>query len=129
MPGIILALAQPEKKWTLLDAAQKKIKFLRHIKYEFGMDNIEIIHSRVEQYKPVVEFDTVICRAFAPLRRLLSQLEHLITSNNQLLAIKGENVENEYRELSERNFQIELFDLPSSDLKAKSKLAKIQRQN
>ena len=29
LPGIILALAQPEKKWTLLDAAQKKIKFLR----------------------------------------------------------------------------------------------------
>ena len=93
------------------------------------MDNIEIIHSRVEQYKPVVEFDTVICRAFAPLRRLLSQLEHLITSNNQLLAIKGENVENEYRELSERNFQIELFDLSSLDLKVKSKLVKIQRQN
>ena len=89
---------------------KKKIKFLRHIKYEFGMDNIEIIQSRVEQYKPIIEFDTVICRAFAPLRRLLSQLEHLITSNNQLLAIKGENVENEYRELSERNFQIELFD-------------------
>jgi len=129
LPGIILALAQPEKKWTLLDAAQKKIKFLRHIKYEFGMDNIEIIHSRVEQYKPVVEFDTVICRAFAPLRRLLSQLEHLITSNNQLLAIKGENVENEYRGLSERNFQIELFDLSSLDLKVKSKLVKIQRQN
>ena len=93
------------------------------------MDNFEIIHSRVEQYKPVVEFDTVICRAFAPLRRLLSQLEHLITSNNQLLAIKGENVENEYRELSERNFQIELFYLSSLDLKVKSKLVKIQRQS
>jgi 16S rRNA (guanine527-N7)-methyltransferase len=129
LPGIILALAQPEKKWALLDNVQKKIRFLRYVKHEFCMDNLEIIQSRIEDYRPTTEFDTVICRAFAPLKRLLEQAGHLITSSNQLLAMKGETVDDEIQELAEHNFQIEVFNLSSSDLRAKSKLVKIQKSN
>ena len=129
LPGVILALSQPQKKWVLLDSVQKKIRFLRHIKHEFRMENIEIVQSRIEAYRPETEFDTLVCRAFAPLKRLMDQTQHLITSSNQLLAIKGETVGDEIRELSSSNYQIKLFDLSSSDSGAKSKLVKIQKVN
>ena len=129
LPGIVLALAQPDKKWVLLDNSQKKVRFLQHVKHQLCIDNIEIIRSRIEEYVPTINFDTVICRAFAPLKRLLQQTEHLVTSSNQLLAIKGETADDEIQELAEHNFQIKIFDLPSSDLGAKSKLVKIQKLN
>ena len=93
------------------------------------MENIEIVQSRIETYSPETEFDTLVCRAFAPLKRLLDQTNHLITQNNQLLAIKGEMAGNEIRELSGCNYQIELLDLYSSDSASKSKLVKIQKVN
>jgi 16S rRNA (guanine527-N7)-methyltransferase len=129
LPGIVLALAQPDKKWVLLDNSQKKVRFLRHVKHQLRIDNIEIIRSRIEGYAPTISFDTVICRAFAPLKRLLQQTGHLVTSSNQLLAMKGEAVDDEIQVLTEHNFQIKIFDLPSSDLGAKSKLVKIQKLN
>jgi len=129
LPGVILALSQPQKKWVLLDSVQKKIRFLRHIKHELRTENIEIVQSRIEAYRPETEFDTLICRAFAPLKRLIDQTQHLITPNNQLLAIKGETADEEIRELSGSNYQIELVDLPPQDLGKKSKLVKIQKVN
>ena len=129
LPGIVLALAQPEKKWVLLDDSQKKVRFLQHVKHQLCIDNIEIIRSRIEEYASTISFDTVICRAFAPLKRLLQQMGHLVTSSNQLLAMKGEAVDDEIRELAKHNFKIKIFDLPSSDLGAKSKLVKIQKLN
>ncbi len=129
LPGIILALSQPQKKWVLLDSVQKKIRFLRHIKHELSIANIEIVQSRIELYRPETEFDTLVCRAFAPLKRLIDQTQHLITSGNQLLAIKGETAGDEIRELSESNYQIELLDLPPIDSGVKSKLVKIQKVN
>ena len=129
LPGVILALSQPQKKWVLLDSVQKKIRFLRHIKHELSMANIEIVQSRIELYRPETEFDTLVCRAFAPLKRLIDQTQHLITSSNQLLAIKGETAGDEIRGLSESNYQIELLDLPPIDSGVKSKLVKIQKVN
>ena len=129
LPGIVLSLAQPDKKWVLLDNSQKKVRFLQHVKHQLCIDNIEIIRSRIEEYAPTISFDTVICRAFAPLKRLLQQTGHLVTSSNQLLAMKGEAVDDEIQELAEHNFQIKIFDLPSSDLGANSKLVKIQKLN
>ena len=129
LPGIILALSQPQKKWVLLDSVQKKIRFLRHIKHELCMKNIEVVQSRVEAYRPEVDFDTLVCRAFAPLRRLIDQTKHLITPSNQMIAIKGEMAGDEIHELTESNYQIELFDLSPPDFGAKSKLVKIQKVN
>ena len=109
LPGVVLALAQPEKKWVLLDDSQKKVRFLQHVKHQLCIDNIEIIRSRIEEYAHTISFDTVICRAFAPLKRLLQQMGHLVTSSNELLAIKGEAVDDEIRELAKHNFKIKIY--------------------
>ena len=115
LPGMILALAQPEKHWTLLDSNQKKIRFLRHVIVELNINNVELVHSRIEAFKPAQEFDTIICRAFAPLARMLDQVKHLLTRENQLLAMKGRQVETEINELDKHEFLIRLNDLAPSD--------------
>ena len=129
VPGIILALTQPKKKWFLLDSAQKKVRFLKHIKHELCLENIEIVRCRVEDYKPALVFDTLICRAFAPLDRLLKEVGHLFKDTNQLLAMKGKSVNREIQQLCEHNFEIEIFDLFDSNSASKSKLVRIEHSN
>lgn len=127
LPGMILALVQPEKHWTLLDSNQKKIRFLRHIITELNINNVELVHGRIEVFKPAREFNTIICRAFAPLVRMLEQTQHLLTTGNQLLAMKGRQVDAEVDELGKHEFLIKLNDLALSGDDASAKLVQIRR--
>ena len=127
LPGLILALALPETRWVLLDSNQKKTRFLRHVKAELDITNIEIIQSRVETFKPEIEFDSVICRAFAPLNRMLELTQHLITYSNQLLAMKGKQVNEEINALVGHKFVIKLNNLASADDDSLATLVQISR--
>jgi len=127
LPGMILALAQADTHWTLLDSNQKKIRFLRHVIVELDINNVELVHGRIEMFKPAQEFDTIICRAFAPLSRMLAQTQHLLTTENQLLAMKGKQVETEIDELGSHQFLIKLHDLALSGDEPTAKLVQIKR--
>jgi len=127
LPGMILALALPETNWVLLDSNQKKIRFLRHVKAELGIDNVDIVESRAESYKPEQDFDTIISRAFAPLNRLLELSQHLITQNNQLLAMKGKQASDEINELGEHEFVITLNRLEQAAGASIANLIQIRR--
>ena len=89
LPGIPLALARPEFDFVLLDSNGKKTRFLTQVKIELGIENIEIIHSRVEDYRPGKTFSIVTCRAFAALNTILDRTQHLLTSETRILAMKG----------------------------------------
>ncbi|MEM6998215.1 MAG: 16S rRNA (guanine(527)-N(7))-methyltransferase RsmG [Pseudomonadota bacterium] len=127
LPGMILALALPETKWVLLDSNQKKTRFLIHVKAELSIENVEIIHDRVESYQAQNHFDTVICRAFAPLNRLIDLTQHLLTENNQLLAMKGKQAEDEIKELGQNEFSITLNNLAATTDSSHSKLVQIRQ--
>ena len=45
-PGLPLAIAEPDRQFTLLDAAAKKLAFVRHIIGLFGLENARIVHAR-----------------------------------------------------------------------------------
>lgn len=124
LPGMILAIARPEFIWTLLDSNHKKTRFLNHVKAELDLINVEIVHSRIESYKPDKSFDTIICRALAPLDRVLEQSQHLITKDNQLLAMKGKQAQEEINKLGDHQFQINLQSLTHS---CDASLIKIRR--
>lgn len=127
LPGMILALALPNTNWVLLDSNQKKIRFLRHVKAELGIANVDIVQSRAESYKPERDFDTIICRAFAPLDRMLELSQHLINQNNQLLAMKGKQASEEIDRLGEHQFLIELNHLEHADDASHANLIEIRR--
>ncbi len=91
-PGLPLALAQPERHFTLLDSRGKRVEFLRHVIATLRLDNARAEHGRVEDYRPAEKFDTLICRAFASLGDILALTESLQLPGSRLLAMKGRAV-------------------------------------
>lgn len=101
LPGIPLALANPDREFTLLDANGKKVRFVQHVIGELGIDNAVAVQSRAEQWVTEEPYDTVISRAFCSLRDFVSNCGGLVAATGCLLAMKG------------RYPQAELADLPA----------------
>ena len=88
-PGLVLAIAEPDVEFELLDSNAKKISFVRHAIGEIGFSNAKAIKARVEDYAPDKRFDTVIARALATLPRLIDLAGHLVAEDGVMLALKG----------------------------------------
>ena len=99
LPGLILAISRPDCAFTLLDSNGKKTRFIREVVRALEIGNVEIVEQRCEDYRPGAGFDTVVCRAFAPLPRLISVAGHLRADDGILLAQKGLFPEDEVAEL------------------------------
>jgi 16S rRNA (guanine527-N7)-methyltransferase len=99
LPGMILAIALPDKKFTLLDAVEKKTHFMQHVKTKLNLLNVTVVHSRVEDYKPAELFDTVVTRAFSDIKQMLICTQHLLSEQGEFLAMKGKLPEEELAEL------------------------------
>ncbi len=87
-PGLPLALCNPQRHFTLIDATAKKVRFVAHAAQLLGLSNVTAVHARVESLS-AQPFDTVLARAFAPLPRLLEQVTPICGPNTQVLAMKG----------------------------------------
>ena len=89
LPGIPLAIMFPEKKFTLLDSAGKKTRFLFHVKTLLKLDNVSVENRRVEEFQPAQKFNAVISRAFASLQDMTEGCAHLLENDGVFLAMKG----------------------------------------
>jgi 16S rRNA (guanine527-N7)-methyltransferase len=112
-PGLPLALVQPQRSFTLIDASQKKLRFVTHAARLLGLANVTALHARVERLTPQPPFDTVIARAFAPLPELLTQVRGLTGPATRVLAMKGRlqpaelaGVTEPWRTLSQRALEV-----------------------
>ena len=90
LPGIPLAIAFPERRFTLLDSNSKKTRFLTQSVLELGLDNVEVFHGRAEQYQPGKQFSQISSRAFTALENLVNWCGHLLAEDGQFLAMKGQ---------------------------------------
>ncbi len=95
LPGIPLAIMNPEKKFTLLDSAGKKTRFLFQVRTELGLGNVLEVNTRAEAFVPDVRYDTVLSRAFSSLPDMLKTCQHLVNSDGCFLAMKGKLPESE----------------------------------
>jgi 16S rRNA (guanine527-N7)-methyltransferase len=89
MPGIPLAILFPDMKFTCLDSNGKKTRFLTQVKLELKLDNLEVIHSRAEAFKPQVPFTGIISRAFSSLEDFTQWTRHMGDKETRWLAMKG----------------------------------------
>ena len=89
LPGLPLAIVEPDVDFVLLDSNGKKISFVRHIIGELGLANVEAVKARAEDYEPDARFDTVIARALASTPRLVALSGHLVGEDGRILALKG----------------------------------------
>lgn len=89
LPGIPLALADPELEITLLDSNHKKTSFLRQACLELDLNNAKVVCDRVEAWQPAEKYDVVISRAFSDLAEFAGLALHLCKGTGRLLAMKG----------------------------------------
>lgn len=100
LPGIPLALCLPELQVTVLDSSHKKASFMRQAKAELEIANLEVVCTRVEQFKPDVQYDVIISRAFSDLNLFTSLTKHLCKPGGQWLAMKGQLPHDELAQIS-----------------------------
>ena len=88
-PGLPLALANPERQFTLIDSSAKKLRFVEHAAHALQLSNVTALHARAEALRPPLPFDSVLARAVAPLPQLLPALAPLCGPASRVLAMKG----------------------------------------
>lgn len=88
LPGIPLAIVNPQQEFTLIDSSLKRIAFIREAKRELALTNITAIHSRVEDFKGE-SFAVITSRAFSSLGTMLQQTQHLLADGGCWFAMKG----------------------------------------
>lgn len=88
VPGILIAIIRPDVRVSLCDSVGKKAKATQEIVERLGLE-IPVYHNRAEEVLEDLSFDAVVCRAVAPMRKLLLWLEKHWLSAGRLLAVKG----------------------------------------
>ncbi len=90
LPGIVIALARPDLKVTLIEPLERRVEFLKEA--TAGTD-IQVIRGRAQDVKKSADFITA--RAVAPLDKLKKMCWHMLKMNGSLLAMKGESAASE----------------------------------
>ncbi|CAB4338052.1 MAG: 16S rRNA (guanine(527)-N(7))-methyltransferase RsmG [Actinobacteria bacterium] len=86
LPGIVIALARPDLKVTLIEPLERRVEFLKEATE--GLE-IEVIRGRAQDVKKSAEY--VTARAVAPLEKLKKMSWHMVKTGGALLAMKGES--------------------------------------
>lgn len=106
LPGLPLAIINPDKQFTLLDSLGKRISFIRNAVRELSLQNVTPVLSRVEEFIPDHKFDGVLSRAFASLKDMTDWCHHLPQQNGLFYALKGQYHADEVQELGDK-FQVQ----------------------
>lgn len=104
-PGIVLAIAMPNTKFTLIDSVNKKVRFLDLVKEELNLTNVRAIHGRSEElardkmYRD--SFDLCVSRAVASLDTLAEYCMPLVKKSGYFISMKGSKAQEELIEAQE----------------------------
>ena len=126
-PGIPLSIMNSTLKITLVDSLNKRLIFLQEVIKELKLENVELIHSRAEEFgqnkKYREKFDISTSRAVANLSTLSEYLLPLVKVNGKVISMKAGNAQEEIntaqkaiKTLGGKIEHIEEFNLPSSDI-------------
>ena len=92
LPGIVIAIMKPETEVFVLDSVGKKCRFMQVVKSELALENLIVVNSRVESFKPKESFSQIASRAFAEVSKTIKLTKHLLEENVRYLLMKGSNV-------------------------------------
>ena len=116
-PGLPLAIVNPQRRITLVEATGKKARFAQQTAEGLGCDNVQVVHSRAESYRPFELFDTVVARALSSLADFAAYAGHLCAPDGRLLAMKGKRPDEEISALpkSFRVLAVHRLKVPGMD--------------
>ncbi|UHD18836.1 16S rRNA (guanine(527)-N(7))-methyltransferase RsmG [Thiocapsa bogorovii] len=93
LPGLPLAIVEPQRRFWLLDSNQKKLRFVRQAVLELRLHNVEAVHARIETYRPGRNFSTIVSRAVAAADLLGAAHRDLLARPGRLLLMKGRDLD------------------------------------
>lgn len=93
LPGIVISLARPDLKITLIEPLSRRVEFLEEAITLLSIENVSVIRGKSENVKKSANY--VTARAVAPLEKLKKITSHMIKPGGALLAMKGESATEE----------------------------------
>lgn len=127
LPGLPLAIVNPNKEFVLLDSLGKRISFIRNAVRELELTNVEPVLSRAEEYIPDHKFDGVLSRAFASLKDMTDWCHHLPANNGLFYALKGIYQQDEVMNMDDRFQVVEVIKLQVPELTGERHLIKVKK--
>jgi len=101
LPGLVLAIINPDQHWVLLDKSNKKTRFLTQAVAELQLKNVLVVTNHYQHFQTDFGFDTILARALTNIHQFVIEGEHLLAKKGFFLAMKGKYPKEE------------LVDLPS----------------
>lgn len=127
LPGIPLAIINPDKQFTLLDSLGKRITFIKNAARELKLSNVTPVLSRVEEFQEQ-QFDGVLSRAFASLNDMVNWCYHLPNASGRFYALKGQYQTEEVAEITKPVEVLDVFKLEVPELVGERHLVVLEKQ-
>lgn len=101
-PSLPMKICFPEMRVTIVDSLNKRIQFLKHLSSELGLNHVEFVHARAEEFgqNPVYRenFDVVTARAVARLSVLAELCVPLVKVGGRFVAMKAASAQDELKD-------------------------------
>lgn len=111
LPGFVLAIYDASRHFTLLDSVGKKTIFMQHVVRELALPNVDVVHSRVENYRVHSGFDVIMTRAVGAIEETVQKTQHLCGQACNCLFMKGDYPAKELVNLKQP-FRVKKLDVP-----------------
>ncbi|MCU4673700.1 16S rRNA (guanine(527)-N(7))-methyltransferase RsmG [Microbacterium fluvii] len=89
LPGLVLAIARPDVEWILIEPMERRVAWLSEQVAELGLDNVEVLRARAEDWKRGPVLDAATARAVSALRTLVPITAPLVRDGGELILLKG----------------------------------------
>ena len=95
LPGVVLAIARPDVEWVLIEPMERRVAWLNEQVAALGLDNVEVVRGRAEEWADGPVLDQVTARAVSAFRTLIPLTAPLVRDGGELILLKGANASNE----------------------------------
>lgn len=97
LPGIPMAIAQPQSQFVLIEPMERRANWLQEQVEALDLKNVAVVRARAEDVERH-QFDIVTARAVSALPKLLRLCVPLLKPGGELLALKGSKAQDEIDE-------------------------------
>ena len=127
LPGVPLAIMNPDKTFLLIDSLGKRVRFITQSLYELKISNVTAMQTRVEDVQLEKPLDGVLSRAFASLKDMLHWCQDLTDENGLFLALKGQVNQLELDEIPAGFTVVDCISLEVPNLDGDRHLIKVKK--
>ena len=108
LPGIPLAIMQPDRQMITIDGVGKKSRFQEHVRQQLKIENLTVVHERLENWLPEHKCDAVLSRAFSSVASMVALTQHILKPDGLWLAMKGQHPGQELQSMEESGMKVTL---------------------